>query len=280
MLRRQLHIDKVSGKAMKMQQDQTAKREALPSYFDFCVIDNTRYLQESYALRYEVYCNEQHFLAPEDYLSKLEIDAFDNRALHIGAINREGVLVGTVRLVLPSAKGFPLFEHCPLFSEYKTLADSNNRIQQAAAEISRLAVSKSYRRRANDGMYGLAETEDKIAPQERDDKVTQRRNRPELVLGLYRAMYRDSKRQGITHWFAAMEKTLLRLLHRYQFGFEPIGPEIDYYGPVTPYLAEIAKMEEGIRQRHPELFAEFVQGLAPEFLTIYPKNNGSRSSSP
>lgn len=258
-----------------MQQDQTAKSEALPSYFDFCVIDGTRYLQQSYALRYEVYCNEQHFLAPEDYPAKLEMDAFDDDAIHIGAINREDVLVGTVRLVLPSAKGFPLFEHCQLFSKYRTLADSTNPLQLSAAEISRLAVSKSYRRRANDGMYGLAETEDKLEPQERDGKATHRRHRAELVLGLYRAMYRDSKHQGITHWFAAMEKTLLRLLHRYQFGFEPIGPEIDYYGPVTPYLAEITKMEEGIRQRYPELFAEFVQDLDPEFQTIYPKNSGS-----
>ncbi len=271
---------KAYGKAMKMQQDPIAKSEAFPSYFDFCVIDGTPYLQQSYALRYEVYCNEQHFLAPEDYPSGLEIDAFDNDAIHIGAINREGVLVGTVRLVLPTANRFPLFEHCQFFSEHSTLADSTNPIQLCAAEISRLAVSKSYRRRANDGMYGLAETEDKIAPQEKDDKTTHRRHRPELVLGLYRAMYRHSKRQGITHWFAAMEKTLLRLLHRYQFGFEPIGPEIDYYGPVTPYLAEIAKMEKGIRQRYPELYAEFVQGLAPEFLAIYQKISGSHSSSP
>jgi len=85
-------------------------------------------------------------------------------------------------------------------------------------------------------------------------------------------MYQFSKRQGLTHWLAAMEKTLLRLLHRYQFGFKPIGPEVDYYGPVTPYLAEIAQMEEGVRQRHPELFAQFAQGLAPEFLPIHPKN--------
>jgi N-acyl amino acid synthase of PEP-CTERM/exosortase system len=223
-------------------------------------------------LRYEVYCNEQQFLAPEDYPSRLEIDSYDDHAIHVGAINREGVLVGTLRLVLPSAQGFPLLEHCELFDAYKYLADPANQAQIASVEISRLAVSKSYRRRANDGLYGLAETEDKMARQQKDGAAPHRRNRPELVLGLYRAMYQFSKRQGITHWLAAMEKTLLRLLHRYQFGFKPIGPEVDYYGPVTPYLAEIAQMEEGVRQRHPELFAQFAQGLAPEFLPVYPEN--------
>ncbi|PWB59891.1 MAG: PEP-CTERM/exosortase system-associated acyltransferase [Nitrosomonadales bacterium] len=249
-----------------MQSYEAAKSEAPRSYFDFCVIDGTRYLQDSYALRYEVYCNEQHFLAPECYPSRLEIDSYDDHAIHVGAINREGVLAGTLRLVLPSALGFPLLEHCSLFSEYDYLTDSANPAPLSAVEISRLAVSKSYRRRANDGLYGVAETGDNMTPQQRDGEAPRRRSRPELVLGLYRTMYQYSKRQGITYWLAAMEKTLLRLLHRYQFGFKPIGPEVDYYGPVTPYLAEIAEMEKGVRQRHPDLFAEFAQGLSPEFM--------------
>lgn len=255
---------------MNMQRSEAAKSTAPLPYFDFYIIDDTRYLRDSYGLRYEVYCHEQQFLVPEDYPFRLEIDSYDDRAIHVGAINREGVLVGTLRLVLPTARGFPLFEHCELFSEYQYLADPANPDRTSAVEISRLAVSKSYRRRANDGLYGLAETEDQIMHPQRDGEVPRRRNRPELVLGLYRAMYQYSKRQGITYWLAAMEKTLLRLLHRYQFGFKPIGPEVDYYGPVTPYLAEIAQLEEGLRQRCPDLFAEFAQGLAPESLTIYP----------
>ncbi|BCB26568.1 hypothetical protein SKTS_14540 [Sulfurimicrobium lacus] len=255
-----------------MQNSEASPSDAPQSYFDFCVIDHTRYLQDSYGLRYEVYCNEQQFLSPENYPSRLEIDPYDDHAIHVGAINREGVLVGTLRLVLPSAQGFPLLEHCELFDEYKYLADPANQARIASVEISRLAVSKSYRRRANDGLYGLSGTEDVIATLPKDSETPRRRSRPELVLGLYRAMYQFSKREGVTHWLAAMEKTLLRLLHRYQFGFKPIGPEIDYYGPVTPYLAEIAEMEEGIRRQHPELFAEFAQGLSPELQPICPKN--------
>ena len=251
-----------------MKRYEAPSSETPQSYFDFRVIDDTPYLQDSYALRYEVYCKEQHFLAPEDYPSRLESDSYDQHAIHIGAINREGTLAGTVRLVLPSAQGFPLFEHCELFSECRHLTDPDHPALPAAVEISRLAVSKSYRRRVNDGLYGLAETEDKIINLQRAGEAPCRRNRPELVLGLYRTMYQCSKRQGVTHWLAAMEKPLLRLLHRYQFGFKPIGPEIDYYGPVTPYLAEIAEMEEGVRQRHPDLFTEFSQGLPPEFLPI------------
>lgn len=247
-----------------------------PSYFNFRIIDGTRYLQDSYALRFEVYCNEQHFLAPDDYPSGLEIDPYDDHAIHVGAINREGVLVGTLRLVLPSDLGFPLFEHCRVFGEYNHLSDPANPAPLPMVEISRLAVSKSYRRRANDGLYGDSGAGDNMTPRHEGGETPRRRSRPELVLGLYRTMYQYSKREGIAYWLAAMEKTLLRLLHRYQFGFRPIGPEVDYYGPVTPYLAEIAEMEKGVRQRHPDLFAEFAQGLPPELQACEPARNSER----
>ena len=246
-----------------MQRHETANSEAPPSHFNFCIIDDTQYLLDSYALRYDVYCNERHFLTPEGHPSKLEIDAFDDHAIHVGAINLEGVLVGTLRLVLPSARGFPLFEHCELFNTYTDFANSP---PPSSAEISRLAVSKSYRRRANDGLYDLASQEDAVPSTDNEDEPMHRRHRPEIILGLYKAMYQVSKRRGITHWFAAMEKTLLRLLYRYRFAFNRIGPPVDYYGPVTPYLAEIAHIEAGIRQRCPEMFAEFVKGLELELV--------------
>lgn len=263
-----------------------AKSEALnPSYFDFSVIDNARYLRDSYALRYEVYCQERHFLAPEDYPSKLEMDSYDNHAIHVGGINKEGVLVGTLRLVLPSAGGFPLFEHCQLFPEYQYLADPDKlaqltaaeisrlaqpkerpREQLTAAEISRLAISKSYRRRRNDGLYDLASTEDLMTSARTEQEAVHRRHRPEIILGLYKIMYQASKRRGITHWFAAMEKPLVRLLGRCNFDFKPIGPEVDYYGPVTPYFAEISEIEACVHQRCPDMLAEFVRGLEPELV--------------
>lgn len=233
------------------------------AHFDFRIIDDTKYLRDSYALRYDVYCSERHFLVSENYPSKLEIDHFDEHAIHIGAIDREDVLVGTVRLVLPSKRGLPLFKHCELFNkdiDYASLLCSTT------AEISRLAVSKSYRRRTNDGLYDLVSQEDAVPSTGNEDEAMHRRHKPEITLGLYKAMYQISKRRGITHWFAAMEETLLRLLYRYRSAFNPIGPQVDYYGPVTPYLAEITHIEAGIRQRCPEMFAEFVQGLGLELV--------------
>jgi len=251
-----------------------------PWHFNFSVIDNTEYLSESFALRYEVYCNEREFLNRDLYPTKLEMDQYDHHAIHLGGINQDGVMIGTVRLVLPSSIGFPLFEHCELFPEYKYLADI--KAQQTFAEISRLAISKNYRRRQNDGLYGLAYNNDfentgsgeNRSQSPTSDDVPHRRSKPEIILGLYKSLYQASKRQGVTHWFAAMEKTLLRLLHRFHFEFIPVGPELDYYGPVVPYIATVSEVEEAVFRHSPELFADFMTGLEPELIPAYARNPG------
>ena len=39
-----------------------------------------------------------------------------------------------------------------------------------------------------------------------------------------------------------MEKPLARSLSRMGFDFNPIGPETDYYGPVTPFMADLEEI--------------------------------------
>lgn len=230
-------------------------------HFYFQRIDDSEALQQSYALRYQVYCHERGFLSPDHYPDGMETDRFDSESLHFGAFNWEGQMVGTVRLVSPARRDFPLLDHCfvdpailppVLFAELQT---------EPVAEISRLAVSKLYRRRAGDGLYGLAVVE--------DNDAIGRRQRPEIVLGLYKVMYQESKRQGIRFWYAAMESSLWRLLARFAFEFRTIGPEVDYYGPVTPYLADISEIERLVYQRRPEIFREFTEGLEARLLPAF-----------
>ncbi len=247
--------------------------DAVESHFEFFVIDDTRYLADSYALRYDIYCEELGFLSTKDYPERFEKDVFDESAIHIGAVNKAGVLVGTARLVLPSSHGLPLFKHCKLFDKCADYVNPANPLLSTAAEVSRLALIKSCRRRAGDGLYDLAISEDDEIQTKANANVPHRRHRSEIVLGIYKILYQESKRRGITHWFAAMEKTLLRLLYRYKFAFNPIGEEVDYYGPVTPYLAELAVIEEGVRRQCPALYAEYIKGLKPELVADLKQNN-------
>jgi hypothetical protein len=63
-----------------------------------------------------------------------------------------------------------------------------------------------------------------------------------------------------------MEKPLLRLMRRcFHIDFTPIGPELDYYGPVVPYIIGIAEIEEALFEHCPAIIADFLKGLEPEF---------------
>ena len=74
-------------------------------------------------------------------------------------------------------------------------------------------------------------------------------------------MYVESKRIGLTHWYAVMAKGLFILLKRMGIIFKPIGPETDYHGLRTPYLGVIAEIEEEASRLNPELFNEFQEAL-------------------
>ena len=109
-------------------------------------------------------------------------------------------------------------------------------------------------------MYGInpADLEGPRTPGERG--ADKRVNAPLLVLGLYREMYRYSRAHGIRYWYAAMERSLAKVLALYGFVFKPIGPEQDYYGPVTPYLGDLRDLEDLVRSYNPKLLDWFQHG--------------------
>lgn len=219
------------------------------TYFNFQCVDGTPELSETFRLRYQVYCLERDFLSAGDYPTGSETDAYDPCSEHFSAYDRYKQIAGSVRLVRWSPElGYPFQAHCPVFS------DAWLPPNEQAQEISRLVVSKQYRRRQGDNWLGISEADPLELP---EDIAAKRGGHPIIVLGLYREMYRYSKKNGIQYWYAAMERSLARLLGRYGFDFKPIGPQIDYYGPVAIYLASLADLEARVSTESPHLFEWF-----------------------
>jgi N-acyl-L-homoserine lactone synthetase len=161
-------------------------------------------LDRVYRLRYRVFCQELGLFNPADYPDGRERDEHDGTSVHFAGEDTSGVLAGTVRLVL--CRPFPLESRCRFF------ADAPRLDELRVAEISRLAVRRDVSAR-----------------------------RP-IVVALYKAMILESRRLGLTHWVAAMEKPLCRVLRGLGCDFTPIGPEVDYSGPVRPYLGAIDRL--------------------------------------
>src|SRR6185295_5131549 len=112
-----------------------------------------------------------------------ETDMFDSYSIHVGVLNLQGEVIATARLIEPSVAGLPIFHHCKLFADLPSLNDSRLRV----VEVSRLAVSRKYNRRADDGFYGLEGGTDQT-----DGR--RRREGGEVALNLYKALYQASKR--------------------------------------------------------------------------------------
>jgi N-acyl amino acid synthase of PEP-CTERM/exosortase system len=129
-------------------------------------------------------------------------------------------------------------------------------LERRVIEISRLAVSRAYNRRAGDAHFSLEGAT--IRPD-----GPERRGGGELVMTLYKAIYQVSKRRGISDWMAATEKSLHRLISRNGFPFRQIGPQTDYYGPVSPYLLNLAELDDIISSHRFALLDTFPDGLEP-----------------
>ncbi len=224
-------------------------------HFAFCRVPadiTDPLLAAVFSLRYRVYCLDRGFLPANDYPDGLEIDKFDRQSTHFCAFDRQERVIGSVRLVRAStATPFPFQEHCEILDTGIVLPPPAE-----CAEVSRLVIDRHFLRRANDGPEGMP-----IAPPEGSpERVPERRTqRPEIVLGLYREMYRYSRQNGIRYWYAAMERSLARALMRFQFEFRPIGPETDYFGPVAPYIASLDELERHLGQENPDLLRWFLE---------------------
>ena len=106
-------------------------------------------LTDIYRLRYKVYVEEWHFEKPENHPGGVETDEFDKNSIHFATRDENKRIVGTVRLILYSQSGFPIEKYCQLTK------GTNGIPREKIAEISRLAISKNFRRRAEDRyIYG------------------------------------------------------------------------------------------------------------------------------
>jgi N-acyl amino acid synthase of PEP-CTERM/exosortase system len=230
-------------------------------YFTVQTLDSdARMLEASYRLRYRVYCLERAFLPPEGYPDGMETDQFDRYSVHVGAVDRKGELAGTARVVRVSMEGLPLFRHCQVFHDRTELHRAGNHI----VEVSRLSVSRSYNRRQGDDAYGLRGADDGTAGI--GSRRPERRHRGgEVIVNVLKGLYQASKRLGATHWLAATERSLQRLLVQYGFCFQLIGPETEYYGRVSPYVMNLAEFDQAILSRQFDALDDFLEGLEPEF---------------
>lgn len=219
-----------------------------------------RLLEEIYRLRYQVYVDEWGFEKPEDHPGGLEIDVYDQHSVHFYAYSgAEDNIIGTARIVQSSDLLFPIEQHFDI----PDLPSDTPR--NKVAEISRLAISKEFRRRAIDRIIFSKDdsTLEGLDPHQSRMNLIEHERRKcehELIRGIYLLIYRESLKLGLTHWYAVMARGLHVILGRWGIHFKQIAPAREYHGIRAPYLLSIRELEKSLLKKNPDLLALARQG--------------------
>ena len=251
---------------------QTDVSSIFNSVFSVQLATSPETINEVFKLRYQVYCIDRPFEDPNCFADKREHDAYDPRSTH--ALIRHkmtGDSVAAVRLVMagdhPEQTDFPM--EGPCFhrmdqTAQEALADAP---RHQIAEISRMAVSREFRRRLTEetSVSGISE------PAYYSDSENGKRAMPYISLGLFCAILQMSVKHGITHWMAVMEPAQLRLLKRFGVEFDHVGPVMEYHGSRRPAFTEAASLIEGMRNRRPDVWSLVTEG--GRYLPAKPDSN-------
>ena len=219
--------------------------------FETVVARSEEQIRQCQRIRFQVYCVENAFENPAEHRDGLERDGFDDHAMQGFLIHRSsGQAIGTGRLILPlreaPEQSFAVHRLCdhPILTRLALLP---------TAEISRFSISKEFRRRSTDSLY---EGESALREPEKENRSAA----PLMSLGLIQLLVRMSIECGITHWCAAMEPKLLRLLARMGICFSPLGPMVEYHGLRQPCYCEVGPMLQRVKDRQPAIWEVLTDG--------------------
>ncbi|HYW75865.1 MAG TPA: PEP-CTERM/exosortase system-associated acyltransferase [Gammaproteobacteria bacterium] len=230
---------------------QSALDDLFGHYFELLEADTPELRDEVFRLRYQVYCLETGFEDKEQFPDGRERDPFDSLARY-ALVRRRGsnVAVATVRLVGADLSRedtvFPLEQPYPGLLAARGFGP-DKLPRGTTAEISRFAISRQFKRRVGEPgtLAGVSEAnvdggvDPRACPSDR-------RAEPFIIMGLFKAIFRLSIENGYTHWVAAMEPALLRLLSRFGIKFVRIGAPITFHGTRQPCMGCLGEMYDSV----------------------------------
>lgn len=225
-------------------------------YFSVELATSQAQFEETFGVRYRVYCEEFGYEPKERFPDGLERDDFDARSWHCLVRHRgSGLAAGCVRLVYcDEGQDLPLERFCRAAVDASDLEELE-RHRAVAAEVSRLAVDGRFRRRPGEDAtrYGHVTALDVSHREARTFSL--------VAVAAYLSACAVSALDGREVVYAMMEPFLPRLLKRSGIYFNPAGREIDYHGLRAPYMI---RTEDALGSMLPELRSLY-QAVEREF---------------
>jgi N-acyl amino acid synthase of PEP-CTERM/exosortase system len=227
--------------------------ELFHDYFEMVPATTEVLKTEAYRLRYQVYCLETGFLDPQDFPDGLEKDEDDEWSEHYLIRHRAtGTYAGTARLILPDLgwpeRPFPTERLAQLTPAPLWVPPP----RAGLAELSRLCVSKSFKRRQGEG--GTATGVGIHLQDVQNGREEERRSFPHIMIALLACVMRTSVTHNITHWYGFMEVPLFRLFNWLGISWAPIGQIAEFHGMRQPCILALPDYLAQVKQKNRELW--------------------------
>lgn len=207
--------------------------------FQFAAATTSELLDQVYRLRYRAYVRDIKVADPTLFPGEKHTDPQDSWSIHAVALDPTGAAVGTIRLVLNSQVGFQTLEAASEDQRIKLVSS------RKIAELSRLALGDPYARASADiwsALMSIPIPTFSASAEERPLAPGDRRKGAILLLGLFRLLYRISKRLRLSAWCFMGHPEAATVYTKHGVPMHQIGPLVKE--PVGTRAAHMVNFHE------------------------------------
>jgi N-acyl-L-homoserine lactone synthetase len=172
--------------------------------FTFLEVKSSDMLEDVFAFRYKILLEiYPEYLQKSGFLDNKEYDKYDPYSVHFVALDRDGDICATVRLIHNSPLGYP--------TENSMIFDNSMFERTKLGEMSRIFVAAKYR----------------------NIKTTKG-----IIQEVKKFMYTKMIKLGILYTYGSLEESFLRLLRIYKMNYHTIGEKQkhEYFGLRYPSI--------------------------------------------
>ncbi|MCB1532005.1 MAG: PEP-CTERM/exosortase system-associated acyltransferase [Alphaproteobacteria bacterium] len=219
--------------------------------FELVPADNDELRGRCFRLRHKVLCEENGYECPTDPANFIESDEYDDRARHFMLKHRVShEVVGTLRVILPNdeapGESFPMQELC----DHPLLKFDSRALH--LCEISRFVMAPRFRKRASDGKFLSAYSEQDVVQIQDSGKTKQiRRQIPYAQAALLQGAFEAAMQAQILDCVWMVEPLHLPSLQKIGFAYRVLGPQVKSHGGLQPLIFNIKHVLDTMRHEAP-----------------------------
>lgn len=197
--------------------------------FEVILADNDYSRSLHYKVRYQVYCLEEGFENAAKFHTMEEYDDWDKQSAHFLIRSKQThEWVAAMRIVIPEHGPLPIEGLCDIHPLVRPSLTG-----EPAAEISRICVVNTYRRKAS--------------------QQQSRVHKSMILKGLLSAAAQYSQENGILNWYFLTSPGLARIISYMNVQLIKVGAACEHRGIRYPFLANLKQAIEQAKQGCPDM---------------------------